>query len=104
MTRSYFELLKLPEQFELDPKPLEQHYLDRLHQADPGRFAAAAAPERLAAVQRTMAINDAYQILKRPVRRAEYLLARRGVRIGDNERIADPEFLMKILSLREELA
>ena len=35
--------------------------------------------------------------------RAEYLLARAGVTIGDNERL-DPAFLMEILELREELA
>ena len=35
--------------------------------------------------------------------RAEYLLARAGVTIGDNEQL-DPAFLMEILELREELA
>ncbi|HEX3481899.1 MAG TPA: iron-sulfur cluster co-chaperone HscB C-terminal domain-containing protein, partial [Kofleriaceae bacterium] len=38
-----------------------------------------------------------------PVSRAEYLLARAGVTIGDNERL-EPAFLMEILELREELA
>src|SRR5690606_2736416 len=33
----------------------------------------------------------------------EYLLARAGVTIGDNEQL-DPEFLMEIFELREELA
>jgi molecular chaperone HscB len=37
------------------------------------------------------------------VPRAEYLLARAGVTIGDNEQL-DPAFLMEILELREELA
>ncbi len=35
--------------------------------------------------------------------RAEYLLERAGITIGDNERM-DPAFLMEVLELREELA
>jgi molecular chaperone HscB len=102
--QSHFELLGLPERFELEPAVIERAYLERSKESHPDRFASAPSGERLAAVQRSMAINDAYQTLKRPVRRAEYLLGRQGVTIGDNERIADHEFLMKILALREELA
>ena len=57
----------------------------------------------MAALSRSRALNDAYQTLKKPVARAEYLLERAGVTIGDNERL-DPAFLMEILELREELA
>jgi molecular chaperone HscB len=101
---SYFSLLGLPEQFELDQAQIERAFLERSKETHPDRFATAPAGERLAAVQRTMELNDAYQTLRRPVRRAEYLLGRHGLTIGDNERIADHDFLMRILSLREELS
>jgi molecular chaperone HscB len=104
MSGGYFELLGLPERFELEPAVLEKAYLERSKETHPDRFASAPAAERRAAVQRTMELNDAYQTLRKPVRRAEYLLRRRGLTIGDNERIADHEFLMKILALREELS
>jgi molecular chaperone HscB len=104
MAADYFELLGLPERFELDPAAIERAYLERTKQTHPDRFATAPAGERLAAVQRSVELNDAYQTLRRPVRRAQYLLSRRGVTIGDNERIADHAFLMKILALREELS
>jgi molecular chaperone HscB len=104
MAGSYFELLGLPETFPIDPALLERAYLERSREVHPDRFAQAPSGERLAAVQRTALLNDAYQTLRRPARRAEYLLARHGVTIGDNERIADHDFLMKILALREELA
>jgi molecular chaperone HscB len=100
----YFALLGLPERFELDRKEIEHAYLERSKETHPDRFASAPSAERLAAVQRSVALNDAYQTLKKPARRAEYLLAQRGLTIGDNERIADHEFLMKVLALREELA
>lgn len=99
-----FGLLGLPAQFDLDPTRIEQAYFDKSKELHPDRFASAPAAERVAALSRSRALNDAYQQIKKPVARAEYLLARAGVTIGENERIADAAFLMEILEMREELA
>src|SRR6185503_11978686 len=98
-----FGLLGLPAQFDLDPKVIEAAFFDKSKALHPDRFANAPAAERVAALSRSRALNDAYQTLKKPVPRAEYLLERAGVTIGDNEQL-DPTFLMEILELREELA
>jgi molecular chaperone HscB len=98
-----FGLLGLPAQFNLDPKLIEQAFHDKSKELHPDRFAQAPAAERVAALSKSRALNDAYKRLKSAVGRAEYLLERAGVSIGDNERL-DPEFLMEILELREELA
>ncbi|MGE5182236.1 MAG: Fe-S protein assembly co-chaperone HscB [Acidobacteriota bacterium] len=98
-----FGLLGLPARFDLDPAVIERAFFDRSKELHPDRFASAPAAERVAALSRSRALNDAYQTLKKPVARAEYLLERAGVTIGDNERV-EPELLMEILELREELA
>jgi molecular chaperone HscB len=98
-----FGLLGLPPRFDLDPQVIETAFFDRTKELHPDRFATAPAAERVAALSRSRALNDAYQTLKKPVPRAEFLLERAGVSIGDNERL-DPAFLMEILELREELA
>lgn len=98
-----FGLLGLPPQFDLDPAVIERAFFERSKDLHPDRFATAPAAERVVALSRSRALNDAYQTLKKPVARAEYLLERAGVHIGDNERL-DPAFLMEILELREELA
>jgi molecular chaperone HscB len=98
-----FGLLGLPARFDLDPQLIERAFFDRTKELHPDRFASAPAAERVAALARATALNDAYKTLKKPIARAEYLLARAGVKIGDNERL-DPTFLMEILELREELA
>ena len=98
-----FGLLGLPERFDLDPAAIEQAFFDKSKDLHADRFASAPAAERVAALSRSRALNDAYQVVKKPVARAEYLLARAGVTIGDNERV-DPELLMEVLELREELA
>jgi molecular chaperone HscB len=55
------------------------------------------------ALTKARALNDAYQLLKKPASRAEYLMSREGIVIGDNERI-DPALVMELLEEREELA
>jgi molecular chaperone HscB len=98
-----FALLGLAPAFDLDPAAIEAAFFERTRELHPDRFATAPAAERVAALSRSRALNDAYQILKKPVARAEYLLERAGVTIGDNERL-DPEMILRVLELREELA
>jgi molecular chaperone HscB len=99
----YYALLDLDPRFAIDPGELELRYLERSRTVHPDRFVAAPASQRVAALQQSMQLNEAYKTLKQPGSRAEYLLGRQGVFIGDNE-ILDPTFLMEILELREELA
>jgi molecular chaperone HscB len=98
-----FGLLGLAPGYDVDLAALERAFFDRSKALHPDRFAGAPVAERVVALSRSRALNDAYQLIKRPVSRAEYLLARAGVAIGDNERL-EPAFLMEILELREELA
>ena len=102
-TSNAFSLLGLPPRFDLDPDAIERAFFERSKELHADKFATAPVAERVAALSRSRALNDAYQTLKKPVPRAEYLLAQAGVKIGDNERL-DPAFLMEILELREELA
>jgi molecular chaperone HscB len=98
-----FALLGLLPAYDVDLEALERAFFERSKALHPDRFASAPAAERVAALSRSRALNDAYQLIKKPVARAEYLLERAGVTIGDNERL-EPAFLMEILELREELA
>ena len=99
----YFALFDLPVAFDLDVTDLGERYLARSRLVHPDRFASAPASERTLAVRRFTQLNDAYNALRRPVSRAEYMLARAGITIGGNEQL-DPGFLLEILELREELA
>jgi len=98
-----FEQLGLAPRYDVEPAELERAFFERSKALHPDRFAAAPAAERVAALSKARALNDAYALLKRDASRAEYLLAREGVAIGDNERI-DPELVMALLEEREQLA
>ncbi len=75
-----------------------------LQAVHPDRFASGSDQEQLAAMQKTTQINDAYGILKSPVRRAQALLQlKTGVDGTGEVTVKDPMFLMQQLELREEL-
>lgn len=98
-----FAVLGIEPRFDLDPAQLEARFRERSREVHPDRFAGASAGTRAAALVQTRALNDAYQVLRKPQRRAEHLLGRHGIAIDDRERL-DPGFLMEILERREELA
>ena len=57
------------------------------------------------ALGRAIEVNDAFRVLKDPVRRAEALLARRGIQSGEGkEPPASPALLMEVMERREALA
>ena len=52
-----------------------------------------------------MQVNEAFRVLKDPVRRAEAIFSLRGVPVGEtNEPKPTPDFLMNVLEQREALA
>jgi molecular chaperone HscB len=102
-TSDPFGLLGLPRKFDVDAATLERAFFERSKEVHADRFATAPAAERVAALSRSRALNDAYQLLRREATRAEYLLAQAGFTIGSNERV-DPELLMEFLEERERLS
>ncbi|MEZ9516014.1 MULTISPECIES: co-chaperone HscB [Vibrio] len=101
---NHFELFGLPLQFQLDGSLLSSQFRDLQRQFHPDKFAVASERDRLLAVQKAAQINDAYQVLKNPISRAEYLLVQHGEDIrGEQQTMQDPMFLMEQMELREEL-
>ncbi|KGY12582.1 cobalamin 5'-phosphate synthase [Vibrio tubiashii] len=101
---NYFELFGLPSQFMLDGSLLSSQFRELQKQFHPDNFATASERDRLMAVQKAAEINDAYQVLKNPISRAEYILSVNGVEIrGEQQTMQDPMFLMEQMELREEL-
>ncbi|RXJ82819.1 Fe-S protein assembly co-chaperone HscB, partial [Arcobacter cloacae] len=101
---NYFELFGLPSQFKLDGSLLSSQFRELQKRFHPDNFASSSERDRLMAVQKASEINDAYQVLKQPISRAEYILAENGVDIrAEQQTMQDPMFLMEQMELREEL-
>lgn len=101
---NHFELFGLPAAFAIDAAELQQRYRTLQQTLHPDRFANASQRDKLLAVQRTSQLNDAYQTLRRPLARAEYMLELRGVDLQhEQQTLQDPEFLMAQMEWRERL-
>ncbi|PSV29801.1 co-chaperone HscB [Photobacterium sp. GB-72] len=101
---NHFELFGLPFQFELDNSLLACQFRELQRRFHPDNYATASERDRLLSVQKAAQINDAFQTLKNPVLRAEYMLAERDEDIrGEQKTLQDMAFLMQQMELREAL-
>jgi len=101
---NYFQLFGIEEAFDVDLSLLSQTYQNLQKAVHPDKFAHASNQEQLLAVQKSAEINDAYQILKQPLKRAEYILTLRDVDMpNEQQSFKDTSFLMAQMELREML-
>ena len=99
-----FALFELPEQFALDRGQLDARWKALQREAHPDRFAAEGAAAQRVAMQWSVRINEAYQRLKDPLKRAAYLCELRGVAVQAENNTAMPAaFLMQEMAWREAL-
>jgi molecular chaperone HscB len=75
-----FELFGLPQQFAQDRAAIDLRWKELQREAHPDKFAAQGAAAQRVAMQWSVRINEAYQRLKDPLRRAAYLCELSGVR------------------------
>ena len=101
---SDFELFGLPQRFAQERGEIDQRWKDLQREAHPDRFAAQGHTAQRAALQWSVRINEAYQRLKDPLKRAAYLCELLGAPIDAHHNTAMPsEFLMEQMEWREAL-
>lgn len=104
LTHSHFALFNLSEQFAIDINLLDQAYCAVQSQVHPDQFAASGDAQKRIAMQWATRTNEAYQILRNPLRRAVYLLQLRGVDVGaENNITMEAEFLIQQMTWRKRV-
>lgn len=94
----------MPVDFQLDEDALHKAHLKLRSAYHPDRFINGSDQEKRIAIQKAAWINEAYETLKNPVKRARYMLEVGGLELNDDhETTVDSEFLMEQIELREEL-
>lgn len=100
----FFTLLGFEESMRIDEENLAQRWKARVAQVHPDRFAAASAAEKRVAMQWSAQLNEAYQTLRDPLKRARYLCSLHGFVIGEGTGNAlDMTFLEQQMQWRESL-
>lgn len=99
-----FALFGLPRRFALERVELDAAWRRLQAATHPDRFASEGAAAQRLAMQWAVRINEAYQRLKDPVRRAELLCRLRGAAVDAERNAAMPAgFLVQQMQWREAL-
>ncbi|MCE3604545.1 Fe-S protein assembly co-chaperone HscB [Massilia sp. P8910] len=102
--QNHFDLFNLPPRFSLDMGALDTAYRDVQGQVHPDRFVNATDAEKRVAMQWATRANEAYQTLKNPQKRAQYLCEQNGVDLQTESNTAMPmAFLMQQMEWRDSL-
>ena len=84
LKRDYFAL------FGIDEAALEQAFRRLQSTMHPDRFVNAGAAEKRMAMQMATRVNEAWQVLAEPLRRARYLCEMNGIDVGAEDNTAMP--------------
>jgi len=99
-----FELFGIERRFEQDRAWLDERWRTLQGEVHPDRFAAEGAAAQRVAMQWAVRVNEAYQRLKDPLKRAAYLCELAGERVDAENNTAMPgSFLMQQMEWREAL-
>ncbi len=100
----HFARLGLHPTYEVDVDALERTYFELQRHLHPDRFANKSAKERALSQQQAVSLNEAFEVLKDPLKRADYLLQVSGGQgISHDHTVNDPALLMEAMETREAL-
>lgn len=102
---NHFQLFGLTASYRIDAARLEQAFRELQAQVHPDKSAHLDDAGQRLAMQRSTIVNEAYQTLKSPIRRARYLLSLHGVDTQEESNTAMPmDFLVEQMERREAVA
>src|SRR6187549_2548591 len=104
----YFAFFGVPRQLGLDSQDLERRFRELSRKFHPDYYYNATPSERLASLERSSYLNDAYRALRTPATRIEHLLAIEGLPSTKSEGESGaakvpPALLEEVFELNEEL-
>jgi molecular chaperone HscB len=102
--QNYFSLFEISCDFEVDLEPVRETFLSLQRKFHPDQFSASDESEQLAALHSSSLLNDAYETISSPLKRAAYLLGLSGIDVEQtSQKDLGMELLMEQMELREVL-
>ncbi|MEZ5539646.1 MAG: Fe-S protein assembly co-chaperone HscB [Pseudomonadales bacterium] len=101
--QDYFSIFGLQPSWEVDVAQLAERYRQLQQAVHPDRFMRECDRSQRLAQQQAAQVNAAFNTLKSPLLRAQYLLEREGQAHAQERTVHDGAFLMAQIELRERL-
>lgn len=105
-SKNAFEKFNLPFALNINIEDLEEQYFKAQHQYHPDRLKASGKAQEEATALYAAAFNEAYQILKDPLKRADHLLKCLGWLFSSDENLGadqDPQLLTLMMDFNEKI-
>jgi len=99
----HFQRLGLPRRFSIDEAALERAYLSLSREIHPDFHLTGSDAELSASLELSAALNEAYNTLRDPFSRADYLLNLEGGPAASEHKQLPQNFLAEMLEAREEV-
>lgn len=100
----YFEFFGFERDLAIDPDHLQKQFYSLSRLLHPDRYTRRSEQEKHYSLQASSILNDAYRVLRDPIRRAEYVLKEAGFEIGDQRnKDVPPELLEEVFELNMAL-
>ena len=97
----HFSFFSLPRKLRIDEPELEKSFYALSRQFHPDYFMSASESERLASIERSSMLNDAYRTLRDRIARVTYLLRLEGYK--EAEKKAPPDLLEEVFELNMQI-
>src|SRR5438874_11826419 len=113
----YFTFFRLPRKLNIDITRLQREFYELSRKLHPDLYGQTSKQEQEWSLEQSSRLNDAYRILKDPIRRTEYLLKLEGVELegqskaateearktGEKKQIVPPDLLEEVFELNMQL-
>ena len=100
----FFEIFAIPQSWDIDLSGLSIRYRALQQEFHPDKYSTKSQVDQRLAVQMTSLINEAFETLKCPLKRAQYLLELSDINTDQETHITtDSLFLMQQIEFREGL-
>ena len=101
--QDYFELFGIQRDPKVNMKDLTRRFRNIQSEIHPDKFSTKTEREQNLSSDWSSLVNKAYNILKAPLARGEYLLKLNGFRLPEDNTIQDSEFLMEMMERNEKV-
>ena len=104
LSQDYFSLFGFEPMMAIDVSLLQQRFQKLQNEYHPDKYSAASEQQSRQAMQISSLLNEAFQTLKDPIKRAIYLLQLNGIDLNtETDTRMDTAFLMEQMELREQM-